>query len=67
IFDALEGKIIEGIEEEYLVSKTGYSSLIENCLYVDGEKMNLNLALRYKEFEDATYIWLGTPVIFSSY
>lgn len=67
IFDAFEGKIIEGIEDGHLVSKTGYSSVIENSLDVDGEKINLNVALRYNGYEDATYIWLGTPVIFTSY
>ena len=67
IFKALGGRIIEGIEEGQLVSRTGYSSLIENSLFIGEEKININVGLRYNEYEDATYLWLGTPVIFTSY
>ncbi|MBE3102081.1 MAG: YwmB family TATA-box binding protein [Firmicutes bacterium] len=67
IFYGLKGKIIEGIQDRELVSKTGYTNSIKNTLITNGEKININVALRYNSYEDMTYIWLGTPIISSAY
>ena len=29
--------------------------------------MNLNIAIRYNEYEEKTYIWIGTPIITIGY
>ena len=67
IFRALNGKIIEGIQDRELVSKTGYTRSIKGTLETNGEKININVALRYNAYEDMTYIWLGTPIINIAY
>lgn len=68
IFASCKGKIIEGIGDEGFLSLTGYSDYIEDsCLSAGSRKINLNVALRYSEYDDATCILLGTPVIFTGY
>lgn len=68
IFAACKGKIIEGVRGEGFISLTGWSDLIEGgSLSADGRKINLNLALRYSDYDKATRVWLGTPIIFTGY
>ena len=63
IFRGLKGTITEEIREAAWISKTGYSSKIGCALNSGGKRINLNVALRYNDYEDRTYVWLGTPVI----
>ncbi|OZV13462.1 hypothetical protein CIW83_04260 [Tissierella sp. P1] len=50
-----------------LVSYTAYTPLIESSIFSGEKKVNLNLAIRYNENEDKTYIWIGTPIITTGY
>lgn len=63
----INGKIIEDYEDENLVSITAYTPLINNYIYTGNKKMNYNVAMRYNEYEDKTYIWIGTPIITIGY
>lgn len=63
----INGKIIENYEDENLVSITAYTPLINNYIYTGNKKMNYNVAMRYNEYEDKTYIWIGTPIITIGY
>ena len=69
-FKSIEGQIIEGMEEtEYghMVSLTGYSPRLENDILLAGDQINLNAAMRYSDYDDKTYIWIGTPLIATQY
>ena len=63
IFRGLDGEMEEEIRDAGWISKTGYSDRIPCELHSGGKRINLNVALRYNDYEGRTYLWLGTPVI----
>jgi len=63
----LGGNITEESRDGGWISLTGYSKEIGFALSSGSKQINLNAASRYNEFEDKTYIWLGTPIITLSY
>lgn len=65
--DKINGKIIEDYYNDNLASISVYSPLIDEYILVGNKKMNLNVAMRYNEYEDKTYIWIGTPIITIGY
>lgn len=64
---SLGATVVEGLEEKDLVSLTAYTPLIDQYLAVEGTRFNLNLAVRYDSYRDATMLWAGTPVLHGSY
>lgn len=58
---------IEVMEDEELISMTGYTSIIEDSYKTPKGPVNVNVAARYNSFEDKTYIFLGTPIITIEY
>lgn len=58
---------VEGVMNEELTSLSFYSTEIEGFLQIDGRKINLNIAFSYNEEEDATYLYVGLPLIFQEY
>jgi hypothetical protein len=67
VFKAAQAKWIEGMSEGNLISVSGYTNSIENYLVVGGRKINLNVALRYHDAVDRTYIDIGSPLLDGSY
>lgn len=65
--EKINGKIIEDYYDENLASVSAYSPLIDRHIFIGNKKMNFNVAMRYNEYEDATYIWIGTPIIATGY
>ena len=63
----LDATIMHGFQEGPLVSVTGYSPFLGNYFQVEDEKYNLNVALRYDDYQEKTVIWVGTPLIARSY
>ncbi|EOC99444.1 YwmB family TATA-box binding protein [Caldisalinibacter kiritimatiensis] len=63
----IKGKKIEGLVEPSLISISAYSPLIDDYIYTADKRMNLNIAMRYNEYEDKTYIWIGSPIIAVGY
>ncbi|MDW7651940.1 MAG: YwmB family TATA-box binding protein [Bacillota bacterium] len=64
---AVRGRVIEGMWEEDIISLTAYTPLIDRHMSVDGEKFNLNIAVRYDDYHDKTVLWAGFPLIHGSY
>lgn len=62
-----KGKVVEEYIDPSIVSYMLYTPLIENAIFSGEKKVNLNLAIRYNEYEDKTYIWIGTPIITTGY
>lgn len=55
---------IDRIQEDNFVSVTAYSELLnENNLEYLGNKINLNIGLRYSEDEEKTLLYMATPII----
>lgn len=67
IFKALDGKIEEKISDDGYVSYSGYTSLISNSITSDNHKINLQVALSDDEEDQATIIYIGSPVVFSDF
>jgi len=67
ITEDLQGKVVEKYEEDGIVSYSIFSPLIDEYIYTGSRKMNLNIALRYSELENKTYILIGTPIITIGY
>lgn len=63
----VNGKIVDVYKDEQLISYTAYTDSIDSNILAGHDKINLNLALRYSDFEDQTLIWIGTPIITSGY
>ncbi|MBS4030309.1 MAG: YwmB family TATA-box binding protein [Clostridiales bacterium] len=64
---SVRGQVIEGLWQDDLVSLTAYTPLLEQYLAADGDRFNLNLAIRYDSYHDKTILWAGYPIIHSSY
>jgi len=63
----INGNKIEGIMDESIISISAYSPNIDRFIYTGNNKMNLNIAMRYNEYEGKTYYWIGSPIITIEY
>ncbi|ABW20087.1 YwmB family TATA-box binding protein [Alkaliphilus oremlandii] len=67
IFNFLQAKKIEVLKDELFSSVTAYSPLISSYIEYGDNKVNVQLAMRYSEYEDKTYIWIANPLITTTY
>lgn len=63
----VKGNKVEGLFESSIISVSVYTPNIENFIFTGNNKMNLNISMRYNEYEKKTYIWIGTPIITIGY
>lgn len=61
------GKVIEKYRDQQVLSFSIFTPYIEQYIYTGREKMNLNIVIRYNEYENKSYIWIGTPIITIGY
>lgn len=54
---------VESMEDEEVMSVSSYSSRINNYINSKGRKINLQIAMRYSEYDNKTYLWIGSPII----
>ncbi|SPF56721.1 conserved exported hypothetical protein [Candidatus Desulfosporosinus infrequens] len=66
-FRVIDAKIIDKLEAERFISYTGFTSRIIEWLQVGGEKINLNMAMRYRQYDNRTYVIIGSPIITREY
>lgn len=64
---SIKGKVIEKYEESGILSLSIFTPYIEEYIYTGNNKMNLNIGIRFNEYEGKTYIWIGTPIIAIGY
>lgn len=64
---AINGNKVEGLFESSIISVSVYTPNIENYIFTGDSKMNVNISMRYNEYENKTYIWVGTPIITIGY
>lgn len=65
--EKVEARFVEGMEEEQTTSLTYYTNQGQGFLTVNGEKLNINIALRFHADKGSTYIHVGSPVIHLEY
>jgi len=65
IYNDLEARKIEKYEDDFQLGYTGYTSHIKHLPYINsgGERVNLDIRLRYNAYENKTYLYFGTPII----
>ena len=66
-FKAIDGTIIDKLETGQLSSYTGFALGIMEWLQVGDQKINLNMAMRYSQYDDRTYVTIGSPIITREY
>lgn len=67
IFRALHAKELERLQDESVVSISGYTRAWEPFIAVNGQKMNLQVATHRDTQSDGTWITVGTPIITAEY
>lgn len=64
---SVRGNVVEGLDDEQMVSLTAYTPLLQRHMGDGSEKFNLNIAVRYDDYHDTTMLWAGFPLIHGSY
>ena len=59
----LRASKVESIERDDIISISAYSVEIGEHIISNGMKINVQIALRYSNYNNRTYIWLGSPII----
>ncbi|AOT70065.1 YwmB family TATA-box binding protein [Geosporobacter ferrireducens] len=67
LMKALEVKEVEGYREGNIISIVGYSDKIKEWINYGGNRVNVNIAMRYNDYENKTFLWIGTPLITVGY
>lgn len=60
-------RTVEKYIDQSIISYTAYTPLIDDSIFSGRKQVNLNLAIRYNEYENKSYIWIGTPIITTGY
>lgn len=67
ILKKYKAKVVEKYQDEEVISYTAFTPYINNDIFSNEKKVNLNLAVRYNEYENKTYFWIATPIIATGY
>lgn len=67
IMQALGAKVHDTFETNQIYNQYGYTPMVEEWIQVGNHKVNVDLALRYNEYENNTYLYLATPMITVEY
>lgn len=67
LFRSAHAKVVEGMTQDGLVSKSGYSYLLAESVLSESSPINIQVAMRYNVYEGKTYLWVGTPIISLEY
>lgn len=67
MFSYLEASVTEGLNEQEVISLTGYSNLLSSSIESNGTPINVQIASRYDPINKKTKFTIGTPVITMEY
>lgn len=67
ILQGIKGKKVEEIVEDTYISTTAYTPIIPQAIQYGNNKVNLQLAMRYNNYEDRTYLYIANPLITLTY
>jgi len=66
-FKAVDAVVISSLSYPNLASYTGFTPLISETLMVGQDRVNINVAIRYSQYDNRTYVMVGSPVITREY
>lgn len=66
-FKAVDASIISSLSYPNLASYTGFTPLVSESLMIEQERVNINVAIRYSQYDNRTYVMVGSPVITREY
>jgi hypothetical protein len=67
IFRALQAKELERLQDDSVISISGYTRAWESFILSSGQKLNLQVATHRDTESDGTWITVGTPIITAEY
>lgn len=66
-FEITHASTIDKLETEHFVSYTGFTPEIAEGLQIGDKFINLNIAMHYSQYDDRTYVTIGSPLITREY
>lgn len=63
LLNAIDANEVESIKNQELISISAYSRKIDDFIISNGNKINVQVGMRYSQYYDKTYIWIGSPII----
>lgn len=66
-FKGAGGMIVDKLNKGDFLSYTGFSPSICEFVQIGDTRMNLNVAMRYSQYDQRTYLLIGSPVITKEY
>jgi len=66
-FKAVDAFILSSFSNPKLASYTGFTPLLKESLMVGQDRININIAIRYNQYDNRTYVMVGSPVITREY
>ena len=63
----MDAKMVEQVEFDNTFLMYGYSKNIDEYVFQNEDKINVNIAFDYDEVEDVTYIHMGVPFVDRSF
>ncbi|KXZ39039.1 TATA-box binding [Alkalithermobacter thermoalcaliphilus JW-YL-7 = DSM 7308] len=67
VLKKLGAEKVEEIIDDRFISLTGYTKNIKEYISFAKRKVNVNVSVRYSEYDNKTYIYIGTPLIVLEY
>lgn len=64
---SVSAKQVEGMKTHLLTSISAYSRKGPRCIFTNDQKMNLQVAVHYDDYNRQTNVIVGTPIILDSY
>ena len=63
----MDAKVVEQVEFDNTFLMYGYSKNIDEYVFQNEDKINVNIAFDYDQLEDVTYIHMGVPFVDRSF
>ncbi|WP_372998680.1 YwmB family TATA-box binding protein [Lutispora sp.] len=63
LLNTIDANEVESIKNQELISISAYSRKIDDFITSNGNKINVQIGMRYSQYYDKTYIWIGSPII----
>lgn len=67
LLNELDATVVENVLTDMYASATLYTPYIYETIELNKKRVNLQVAIRYNELENRTYIWIATPLIIYAY
>ncbi|MEJ8552631.1 YwmB family TATA-box binding protein [Tepidibacter sp. Z1-5] len=67
ILYSLDAQKKDEMKDVNILSTTGYTEKISDYIKYGEEKINVNASVRYSEYDDKTFVYIGTPLITLEY